>query len=414
MRLSTSIFSLVFCALAAQKGLAEQYLGYSSPYSFDANYQHSSRWMTTMPSTTNLTHLSIPGTHDTMTSVIVGSIYQCQNLHLRTQLQSGIRFFDIRARLNNNELLIYHQNQYTQHSYVEVLTIFFNFLEANPGETILMRLKEELTALNSTIDFLTAFNYYRLNDPETAPGCAKHFWVPPTLGPTYVPTLGDLRSKILILQNFGSDPAEYGIKWESPLLSIEDDYDIPDLYAGLDEKFQAITSGLTSAHNGIDNNNGKLYLSHLSASVGVLPIEAAAGTKNGSVVGMNDRTGSWLQSGNGGRTGVVIIDFPGQQLAKSNQPNSLNNHSTPTYLLFHQYKYHTLYPKSKILYFLSKNQTPTSTSASSNLIKASHTHNTKSSNMITSSNTTVNIGMGRGAYEVTPDMPKPTPQPQPR
>jgi 1-phosphatidylinositol phosphodiesterase len=314
MKLSVSIVSLAQLALATQYTLAAQYLGYHSPYSFDCNYQHSPKWMASIPSSTNLTSLSIPGTHDTMTSVVVGPVFQCQNHHLGTQLEAGIRYFDIRARLNNNTLQIYHQDAYTQHSYTEVLTTFFAFLETNPGETILMRLKEESTPINSTIDFLTAFNYYRLNDTSTAPGCSKHFWVPPQPGPTYIPSLGDLRSKILILQNFGDDPAEYGVKWESPLLAIEDDYDIPDLYAGLDEKFAAITNGLTAAKEGIEGNDGKLYLSHLSASVGVLPIEAAAGTKNGSVVGLNDRTGRWLAAGNGGKTGVVIIDFPGMDL----------------------------------------------------------------------------------------------------
>ncbi|TVY89337.1 1-phosphatidylinositol phosphodiesterase [Lachnellula willkommii] len=316
MKFSVGIVSLVQLVLVTQHTLAAQYHGYHSPYSFDCNYQHSPQWMTSIPSSTNLTLLSIPGTHDTMTSVVVSHVYQCQNNHLGAQLEAGIRYFDIRARLNNNELLIYHQDSYTQHSYIEVLTTFFNFLDANPGETILMRLKEESTPINSTIDFLTAFNYYRLNDTQTAPGCSKHFWVPPQPGPTFVPTLGDVRSKVLILQNFGSDPAEYGIKWESPLLALEDDYAIPDLHSGLDSKFQAITDSLTAAKAGIESNDGKLYLSHLSASVGVLPIEAAAGTGNGSVVGLNDRTGAWLKEGNGGRTGVVIIDFPGMGLVR--------------------------------------------------------------------------------------------------
>jgi 1-phosphatidylinositol phosphodiesterase len=271
--------------------------------------------MTSLPDSLNLTDLSIPGTHDTMTSVVVGPVYQCQNHHLGTQLESGLRYFDIRARLNNNGLLIYHQDQYTQHSYTEVLTTFFSFLETNPGETILMRLKEESTPINSTIDFLTAFNYYRLNSTLTSPGCQKHFWMPSNPGTTTIPTLGSLRSKILILQNFGSDPAEYGIKWESPLLSIEDNYDIPDLDKGLDEKFESVKEGLMNAGNGTEEGDGRLYLSHLSASVGVLPIEAASGTKNGSVVGINDRTGKWLKGEEGkGKTGVVIIDFPGREL----------------------------------------------------------------------------------------------------
>lgn len=178
-----------------------------------------------------------------------------------------------------------------------------------------MRLKEESTPINSTIDFITSFNYYRLNSTITASGCSQHFYAPPTPGPTVVPTLGSLRGKILILQNFGEDPAEYGIKWESPLISLEDYWEVPDL-AGLDEKWVAIQDHLWAAGNGTEAGDGKLYLSHLSASVGVLPIEAAAGNHNGSVVGMNDRTGEWLKQGNEARTGVVIVDFPGQKFVQ--------------------------------------------------------------------------------------------------
>jgi 1-phosphatidylinositol phosphodiesterase len=316
MKFSLSIFSLAQVSLATQSVLAAQYNGYHSPYSFDSNYFHAPRWMTALPDAANLTSLSIPGTHDTMTSAINGPIFQCQNHHLGTQLESGLRFFDIRARLNNNELLIYHQDEYTQHSYTDVLTTFFKFLDNNPGETILMRLKEESTAINSTIDFIAAFNYYRLNDTKTSPGCSKHFWLPPSPGPSTVPTLGQLRNKILILQNFGSDPAPYGIKWESPLLQIQDDYEVSDLYQGLDEKFEAIKGGLWAAGNGTEEEDGRLYLGHLSGSVGVLPIECAVGTRDGNVTGMNDRTGRFLNAGNGGKTGVVIIDFPGKELVE--------------------------------------------------------------------------------------------------
>jgi 1-phosphatidylinositol phosphodiesterase len=71
---------------------------------------------------------------------------------------------------------------------------------------------------------------------------------------------------------------------------------------------------LEAAGNATEEESGILYLSHLSASVGVFPIEAAAGTQNGSIVGLNDRVGKWLSDGNGGSAGVVIIDFPGKLL----------------------------------------------------------------------------------------------------
>ncbi|KAE8443012.1 hypothetical protein EG329_002476 [Mollisiaceae sp. DMI_Dod_QoI] len=249
-----------------------------------------------------------------MTSAINGPNYQCQNHPLTTQLEAGIRYFDIRARVLNDSLQIYHQDSPTQHSYASVLTTMFTFLSSNPGETILMRLKEESTPLNSTLSFLTLFNYYRLTSPLTAPGCSQHFWTPdPTL--KKIPTLGSLRNKILILQNFASESATYGIKWESPLLSIEDLWEIPNL-ASLDEKWEVVRDGLEAAGNGMERGDGVLYLSHLSASVGVLPVEAAAGDREGEVRGLNDRVGMWLQEGNGGSTGVVIVDFPGRKLVE--------------------------------------------------------------------------------------------------
>jgi 1-phosphatidylinositol phosphodiesterase len=86
------------------------------------------------------------------------------------------------------------------------------------------------------------------------------------------------------------------------------------------KKWDAIEKSLVDAAT-VPDDNRALFLSHLSASVGVLPIEAAAGPLNRTVVGMNDETGEWLLDiADGGedeknaRTGVVITDFPGQSL----------------------------------------------------------------------------------------------------
>lgn len=316
------IVSLAPLSLSLQIPISAQskYLGYDSPYSFDVNEFEAPRWMTIIPDDRNLTSLSIPGTHDSMTSFFSGAISQCQNHHLETLLRGGIRFFDIRARLVSNELYIFHGITPTGYSYVDVLRAFFDFLDENPGEVILMRLMEEVDAINSDITFIEAFNKYRLSDPRTSDGLKKHLWLPPAPGPSSIPTLGALRSKILILQNFGSEPAEYGIKWESPLLAIQDHFVIPDLGKGMDEKFDAIVEGLERAGNGTGGGgiagDGRLYLGHLSGSVYVLPIEVAAGTRGRSVLGMNDRTGLWLHGGSGRATGVVIMDFPGSELVK--------------------------------------------------------------------------------------------------
>ena len=96
---------------------------------------------------------------------------------------------------------------------------------------------------------------------------------------------------------------------------------------GMEREVRFVSSGRAAIHcgawrsfasNGTKRMDAKLYLSHLSASVGVLPIEAAAGTRNGSVAGINDRTGMWLRGVGEGieRVGVVILDFPGRELIR--------------------------------------------------------------------------------------------------
>ncbi|RFU77490.1 1-phosphatidylinositol phosphodiesterase precursor [Trichoderma arundinaceum] len=295
------------------------YRGYQSFYSFDAGDELHPRWMAKIPDGVHITSLSIPGTHDTMTYNIGSEQLQCQNWNLSMQLQSGLRYLDIRARLRDDELHIYHANGYTGFSYEQVLLDVFAFLDANPSEAVIMRLKEEggRIGTNNTISFEDAFNYHHYSSPITAPGAAKHIHKYDFAAP--IPTLGELRSKIFILQNFDARDGPYGLRWEGPEMVLEDLWVIPDVYH-LSEKWTAIRDALEYAALAPDDNRF-LYLAHTSASVGVLPIEAAAGPMNRTIPGMNDMTGQYLEDASGNddlaRIGVVIIDFPGRKLIKT-------------------------------------------------------------------------------------------------
>lgn len=318
-----------------------EYKGYSSLYSFDLSLAHFPTWMANLPDTANLTSLSIPGTHDTMTHLVTSPVFQCQNLDLPTQLDAGLRYFDIRARLLANEtepvLGIYHGSVATGYTLADVLLALFAFLDAHPGEGVIMRLKEEGPpvgtrpadphAPGANRTFEDAFNHYRLADARTAAGCARHLLhhdpqddPPPPASPA-LPTMGELRGRILVLQEFESaSGAAYGLPWGSPHIALEDLWIIPTL-GHLEDKWGAIRANLEAAASS-GSGGDVLYLSHLSASVGVLPIEAAAGPpSNLSIVGMNDRTGRWLVggqgSGAGGKTGVVMADFPGRRLVEA-------------------------------------------------------------------------------------------------
>lgn len=329
------------------------YHNYTSSFSFDLNKPVHPSWMSLIPDHISLTSVSIPGTHDTETYDLVDNpVYQCQNHDLKAQLRAGLRYFDIRGRILINETAggeeadpvigIFHGGVYTGYTFEDVLLTLFDFLEEYPSEGIVMRLKQEGSPVRvnaagifdddpdstSHRSFEDAFNHYRLDNAPTRPGSTKHLLLPwppaPGSGLPVFPTMGQLRGRIIVLQEFpsalGPPPPSYGVPWKSPHISLEDLWIIPTP-AHLEDKWEAIRRKLAEAGASPDGSD-VLFLSHLSASVGVLPIEAAAGPLadvNGTaVVGMNDRTGLWLEEGEGrgagGKTGIVMADFPGQRL----------------------------------------------------------------------------------------------------
>lgn len=304
------------------------YRGYHSRFSFDAGDAEHSRWMADVRDDTTLSSLSIPGTHDTMTyGMVDNEKLQCQNWNLSMQMEAGVRYFDIRARLEDDELRIYHANGFTGFTYTDVLLAMFSFLDRNPSEAIIMRLKEEGKPIGdkNTKTFEEAFNYYRHESTQTADGAEKHLFLYDRITP--LPTLGELRGKIFLLQEFRTvDEKPYGLDWDGDQMVLEDYWIIPDIYH-LSDKWTAIRSALEEAAQASPDNK-VLYISHTSASVGVLPIEAAAGPLNRTIAGMNDMTGQWLKDFDGvegaSRTGIVIFDFPGKHLIEAvlkwNQP----------------------------------------------------------------------------------------------
>lgn len=324
------------------------YHNYTSAFSFDLNETVHQDWMAQIPDSVYINSLSIPGTHDTLTFNLTDNVlFQCQNHDLTTQLRAGLRYFDIRGRLlvdaafaqGDPVIGIFHGHVYTGYTFQDVLLTLFQFLDDNPSEGIVLRVKEEGAPVyrgdpsdewqtgeyNTT--FEEAFNFYRVNQTLTAPGSEQHFLMPwPALGSSsdhIMPTMAQLRGRILVLYEFPVVGAmSYGIPWDvDPYMNLEDLWIIADP-EHLDEKWDAVRQNLELA-GASDDNGDVLFLSHLSASVGVTPIEAAAGPftkrENGSVImGINDRTGLWLEEGtaqgSAGKTGIVMADFPGKRL----------------------------------------------------------------------------------------------------
>jgi 1-phosphatidylinositol phosphodiesterase len=250
-------------------------------------------WMRWISEDTSVAALSIPGTHDTMTNgypsgVPFVSIWvRTQSMGLRSQLEAGVRALDIRARHIGDRFTMHHENYYLNSNFDNVLRTVVQFLKEHPTEVIVMRVKEEYTPESTTRSFSDTFTWYR-NQAEY-----KDFiW-----RETYVPTLKQVRGKIVILDQFSG--GAYGLRWEG--LEIQDDYN-PD---SKDAKWDKARALIESASKG---EWGRMYVNFLSGYiVPFSPPDVMADN-------INPRALAYLNEGRALRTGLLMMDFPSQEL----------------------------------------------------------------------------------------------------
>ncbi|KZZ90529.1 PLC-like phosphodiesterase, TIM beta/alpha-barrel domain protein [Moelleriella libera RCEF 2490] len=313
--------SLLFVGLYAVHVLCA-----SREYSFNAKAaKGNADWMAKLPDKVRLTDISIPGTHETMTYSIRGKL-QCQNARLKTQLRAGIRYIDIRLRLVDNKLQVYHANTYTKHSFHEVLDTVFKFLDRHPKEALIMRIREEQEPKGkNTVSFETA-----LRKALGSPAGQKHIW--DYKPQDRLPRLGQMRSKVLILQNFLTDaqkkgghkgkappeqPGNFGVAWKNKdRMALQDVYNVGK-HNIIRTKWRITKEALRTALRA-PHSDRRLFISHSSAAVTIKPITAARGPKGSRRKGMNELTTRWLtykKKGKKpvGRVGVVVFDFPGKK-----------------------------------------------------------------------------------------------------
>jgi hypothetical protein len=160
------------------------------------DYAPLKSWMSHVGNNTLLRELTIPGTHDS-SAFDTGFIGQAnhiraQVLNFEQQLNMGIRYFDMRIKqINANTFSLHHGMFYLGFEFERVLDDCVSFLRKFPTETILLKIKVEQGSKKSVSKTLE----------KTYVGDKKYnayFW-------TYTsdsPTLGDVRGKIVIVQNF--------------------------------------------------------------------------------------------------------------------------------------------------------------------------------------------------------------------
>ncbi|MEW2218116.1 phosphatidylinositol-specific phospholipase C [Streptomyces sp. NPDC006990] len=239
-------------------------------------------WMAPLPAATPLRSLTIPGSHDSGARY-GGAWVECQDTLIGEQLAAGIRFLDVRCRAIDGVFAIHHGAFYQHLMFGDVLIACRDFLARHPGETVLMRVKQEYSSVGDE-EFRRIFDVYL--DEKGWRSLLR-------LGST-PPTLGEARGKVVLLADNGGLP---GVRWADPeLFDVQDDYQAEPF-----AKWDRITEQFRQAAD----EPGPWYVNFTSTAAGLPPAWNADR--------LNPQVRKFLDgSGMAGRTGLGIIpmDFP--------------------------------------------------------------------------------------------------------
>lgn len=110
-----------------------------------------------LPDDIYLSAINIPGTHDSCTAFCtMENMSRCHSMTVKEQLASGIRLFDIRLGKGQGDFYLVHaladcfsdKEKQKRLSFDEVLSEFTAFLRENPGETLIVSIKQDRGIIN--------------------------------------------------------------------------------------------------------------------------------------------------------------------------------------------------------------------------------------------------------------------------
>ncbi|MET9436238.1 phosphatidylinositol-specific phospholipase C [Streptomyces sp. NPDC006551] len=239
-------------------------------------------WMAAHGDPTPLQKLTLPGTHNS--GARHGGLWvACQNTTVAQQLDSGIRFLDVRCRVTGDSLAIHHGAYYQNLMFGDILVACRDFLAAHPSETVLMRVKQEYSE-DSDATFRRIFDHY----------LDVRGWRPLFRIGDGLPSLGEARGRVVLLaDNAGLPGVRYG---DGALFDIQDDY-----MAEPGAKYPKIEAHFRKAAT----QPGKLYVNYVSTAA-LLPPRWNSDR-------LNPRVHSFLDGAEAGGwkgLGIVPLDFP--------------------------------------------------------------------------------------------------------
>lgn len=334
------VLSLLIVFSFSPSVFAHEHPGYSHDATID---YESTNWMSDISDDTRLNQLSIPGTHDSMAyqteAPAPDDIVHTQSMSLETQLNSGIRYLDIRCRYIDGVFAMHHGPYYLNAMFGDVLTTVTEFLDDNPSETVLIRIKQEYSEESNEIFNETLRNYMELFH--------GYFWDSQN-GRITNPTLGEMRGKIVILRNVGG--SNIGIDYAHQF-NIQDNYHLDtnwDLY----DKWISVKNQLEESNQSNQSGYQRKFINYLSGSGGSFPYFVASGHSSSatdaprlstglidppasntypdfprttcalgictiSFEGTNILTTDYIEDQDIKYTGIIAADFPGKGLIEN-------------------------------------------------------------------------------------------------
>ncbi|KAL4506037.1 hypothetical protein ABPG72_013798 [Tetrahymena utriculariae] len=258
-------------------------------------YQQTNNWLSQINDETYVSNINIPGTHESMAlhSYFTLSIPVCQKWLLKDQLESGIRFLDIRIKENRNGRLPIHHDIVFQKAYFEedVLNVCEQFLAQNPTEFVIIMIRIEqrdnnAPPLSSRFDQIVQQRKPNLFSFESS-----------------IPKIKEIRGKIWIWNGNNWNYKGFSIynMQKTGVLVRQDDYDCP-----IKQKKKLIkdTHDLAIQFHQNRKNGTEIYLNQTNGSQ------------------WNDWPSSYAEEinkyvyENQFYEGILAIDFPGESLIK--------------------------------------------------------------------------------------------------
>ena len=259
-------------------------------------------WMKELPDNTPLREMSIPGTHDSGALHSIGDVAgKCQDLSIADQLAIGVRFFDIRLQLKNDQFVVVHSFVDQALTFEEVLADIKVFMKVHPSETLIISIKKEADSANSTKEFADALEQQLSEYQEIF-----------AFDQTLPETLGEMRGKAYVISRFPNAtlgvPADRGwqdsTSFELGELYVQDNYCIPNIEVKINDIKKTFQYSTT--------HTDKLTLNFASCYLdsGFPPLYAGTAAQD-----VNQWLGAHLNDYEGA-LGIVICDFITSDLAK--------------------------------------------------------------------------------------------------